>query len=162
MAVIDIGGVPEAFALTDIDKLRPRARNGDADPGDELFDLPSSEIDQTSGRADPWWLMPMSLAMWALVALGVMILMTALVSKVLTHRPITSSPSGVADRSLFPLCSYHARACLCSDSASISRLPLRHGDGAGGLPLNQPWRGMAFSRQASARDLFEGEFCPRR
>lgn len=66
--------------MTDLDKRRPRERNSDADAGGELYDLPFSEIDHGPGRANPWWLMPLSLAMWALVALGVVILMSALVT----------------------------------------------------------------------------------
>lgn len=81
--------------MTDIDKLRARARNGDADralkildrspdrkpdPGDELYDLPASEIDCDGGCRAPWWLMPAALLMWALVALGVVMLMSALIA----------------------------------------------------------------------------------
>jgi len=95
MAVLHFGDVPEVSALKEIDKLRTRARRGNAnralkildrspdrkpDPGDDLYDLPSSEVDLDPGRPDPWWLMPASLAMWALVALGVGILMTAFVA----------------------------------------------------------------------------------
>jgi hypothetical protein len=64
--------------LTDLDKRRPRGRNSDA--GGALYNLPSSEIDRGTSRPDPWWLMPASLAMWALVALGVAMLMSALVA----------------------------------------------------------------------------------
>lgn len=80
MAVLDDDGVPETAELTDLDKRRPCDRNGDADRRSELYDLPYSEIDREPGRPDPWWLMPASLLMWALVAVGVVILMTALVS----------------------------------------------------------------------------------
>lgn len=66
--------------MTDFHTRPPRDRKGDVDRCGELYDLPSSEIDGDDGRPDPWWLMPASFLMWMLVAVGVVILMTALVS----------------------------------------------------------------------------------
>lgn len=81
--------------MNELDKLRGRARRGDSDralpildraplrrpdPRDELYDLPISEIYLEDGRPDPWWVIPLALAMWALVAVEVVILMTAFVA----------------------------------------------------------------------------------
>lgn len=77
--------------MSDLEKLRPR-RNGErrrsdriidriaerkSDPDGELFDLPACETGLAPGREDPWWLIPAALLMWALVATGVVMLLTA-------------------------------------------------------------------------------------
>lgn len=79
--------------MSDLEKIRPRPTGGDpscshriidriaerkSDPDGELFDLPACETGLAQARGDPWWVIPAALLMCALVAAGVVMLMTTL------------------------------------------------------------------------------------